>query len=333
MDKNHSTIFENLQIEENQLSVKVCEDDKDYSNLQNIDVVFISFNINHGKYLRKELFSLNNHFNNLNIADFGNVIIGKEIEAIEVINELIASGIVVVLLDGINSVSQFFPPITMSKWINSGKIKSDRIENPDYIGFQRQLFDWTHLMDIEKNSPDSISLGLIRADFNKLEPLLRNTQNIIIELSALKSAYCPNTVNSIPTGLTPEELCQICRYAGNSNEINLLAYNFELNSESRNSLYEYQIVANSLWYFLEGLDKRVIENPSSSDSGFNIFYVYLKDYEDELEFYQSVSSGLCWLKISDNNSDLQFIPCTYEDYVVCTKGEMPERIFRYLHMN
>lgn len=334
MNQKISGIFKNVAPLKNLLSVKVLDGETVNIDSQNIDVVFFSVDEGHGKLIREKLYSLNNHFPNLNIADLGNIIQGKEQEATEIIKEALDLGIVVVFLDRmLLSIIKELSPFSNIKWINSGIESNEELINPDYIGFQRQLLPWNKLMHIEKSSPDSISLGLIRSEFTKLEPLLRKTQNLIVELSSLKSSCCPISVGSLPTGLTPEEICQICRYAGNSNEVRVVAFNLQTKQESVDCSSEHIIIAHSLWYFLEGLSQRAIENPSISEFGFNVFHVYLKDYDDELQFYQSISSGLYWFKIQTRNNPPQFIPCTHEDYIMCIKGEIPERIFRYLNMD
>lgn len=333
---NHKTsgIFKNVAPLNNLLSVKVLDMETVYIDFQDIDIVFLSVDEGHGKLIREKLYSLNNHFPNLNIADFGNIIHGRQKEAAEIIKKALDLGIIVVFLDCIPlSILNELPPFSNTKWINSGIESNLELIQPDYIGFQRQLMPWSKLMQIEKSHPDSISLGLIRSEFTKLEPLLRKTQNLIVELSSLKSSCCPISANNLPTGLTPEEICQICRYAGNSNEVRVVAYNLQTKLESVNTSSEHLIVAHSLWYFLEGLSQRVIEDPSISEIGFNVFHVHLKDYEDELLFYQSTSSGLFWFKIQDRQKPPLFIPCTHEDYIMCIKGEIPERIFRYINMD
>lgn len=327
-------IFENVAPLKNLLSVKVLDGETVDIDFQNIDVVFLSVDEGHGKLIREKLYSLNNHFPNLNIADFGNIISSREKEAAEIIKKALDLGIIVVFLDCIPlSIIKEISPFSNVKWINSGIESNEELIHPDYIGFQRQLMPWGKLMQIEKSHPDSISLGLIRSEFTKLEPLLRKTQNLIVELSSLKSSCCPISLNNLPTGLTPEEICQICRYAGNSNDVRVVAFNLQTKQKSVNSSSEHLIIAHSLWYFLEGLSHRVIEDPSISEVGFNVFHVYLKDYEDELQFYQSISSGLYWFKIQDPGRSSQFIPCTHEDYIMCIKGELPERLFRYINMD
>ena len=92
------------------------------------------------------------------------------------------------------------------------------------------------------------------------EPLIRDSEFISIDMGAVRHADAPGASTPSPNGFFGDELCQITRYAGLSEQANILGF-FELNPSSDINGQTAHLAAQAAWYFLEGLSHRIRENP------------------------------------------------------------------------
>ena len=175
---------------------------------------------------------------------------------------------------------------------------------------------------------DVVRLGDLKANFQEVEPIMRNTDFLSFDISAVQCAYAQANVYSSPNGLDGEEACKIMRYAGVSDKITavgLFEYNQKLDENSQTA----QLMAQMLWYFIDGYKMRRQElNPNLKNC---IKYtVAFEDGKNEIIFYKSQISGRWWMGVPFKNEaekQLQnyFVACSYRDYEVASKGEVPDR--------
>jgi hypothetical protein len=133
-----------------------------------------------------------------------------------------------------------------------------------------------------------------------------------------------------PNGLDGKEICAIARYAGISNKVSSFGvYNYKAGS---NYKLTETLVAQMLWYFIEGFDGRVSDDISLSSSDFQKYITLVKDYE--LVFYKSLKTGRWWIDIpfltSVNNKlkNKTLLPCDKKDYDLACSNILPERWFK-----
>ena len=92
------------------------------------------------------------------------------------------------------------------------------------------------------------------------------------------------------------------------------------------------LIAQILWYFIEGVDCRIIDNDFKNISNFQKFTVVVEKYE--LIFYKSIKTSRWWIEIpssSKKNTKLKeytLLPCTHEDYQGANNGVIPERWYK-----
>ena len=175
---------------------------------------------------------------------------------------------------------------------------------------------------------DTMRLGNVKSKIRNVEPVLRNTDFLSFDLSAIKNSDISANKYSSPNGLTGVEACKIMRYAGLSDKLSSLAiceYNqlLDLNGLSA------QLISQMIWYFLEGVKSRKNElNPNIKNC---IKYtVSFDDGKNEIIFYKSNLSLRWWMgvpykKLDNSNLDYYFIACSYEDYEQANRGEIPNK--------
>ena len=175
---------------------------------------------------------------------------------------------------------------------------------------------------------DVMRLGEVKSDFMEVEPIMRNTDFLSFDISAIQHSFVEANVYSTPNGLNGEEACKIMHYAGLSDKLTALGlfeYNQQLDVRGQTS----QLLAQMIWYFVDGYRVRKQElNPNIKNC---IKYtVAFEDGKNEIVFYKSKSSGRWWMgvpfkKKGEKELKTYYIACSYRDYEVANQGEVPVR--------
>jgi len=107
---------------------------------------------------------------------------------------------------------------------------------------------------------------------------------------------------------------------------------YELNPECDSNSQTSQLVAQMIWYFIDGFYNRTNEYPIVNDREFVKYMVDLEETEFELVFWKSKRSGRWWMQIPETGNSKyerhQLIPCSYADYQLACNEEIPERWMR-----
>jgi hypothetical protein len=127
-----------------------------------------------------------------------------------------------------------------------------------------------------------------------------------------------------PNGIDSRSICALSRYAGISDRVSFLGLH-----ELIATPMMYQLLAQIVWYFIEGVQYRFDEYPVNTKEGFLKYSVALSDRT--LVFYNSEKSNRWWMELT-NDSHLNnkiktatLLACTKKDYESATKDILPER--------
>ena len=97
------------------------------------------------------------------------------------------------------------------------------------------------------------------------------------------------------------------------------------------------LIAQIIWYFLEGFSLRVNDSPSINNINvkYQKYIIPIKDSELQFIFYKSKDTGRWWFYSSmefheETNYRERLIACSYEDYLNTISGDIPKRIYRIL---
>jgi arginase family enzyme len=197
-----------------------------------------------------------------------------------------------------------------------------------HLAYQSFLVDPSLINVIEKLYFEHIRLGKIRSDFKEIEPVIRNSDLVSFDLSAIQSTDAPGSLDAQPFGLTAEEACQICWFAGMNEKLSSIGiYGYEpYYDDAQNKTAK--VVAVMIWYFIEGFYSRK-DSLSFKSSDYIKYTVSLDAKPNTLTFFKSKRSGKWWMEIPHNDLDkfdrVSTIPCSYSDYQMAQKGEIPER--------
>lgn len=200
--------------------------------------------------------------------------------------------------------------------------------NYSHVAYQSFLVDKDLLNVFEKLFFEHVRLGVLNANFKDVEPIIRNADLVSFDVAAIRSSDAPGAYDAQPFGLSGEQACQLCRFAGLNEKLSSFGiYGYQpYYDDSRNKTAS--VIATMLWYFIDGFYERR-DSLSFSGSDYMKYTVSLNDDRGFLVFYKSIKSEKWWMEIPPNTSGKfgrsHVIPCSYDDYQIAQKGEVPER--------
>jgi hypothetical protein len=200
------------------------------------------------------------------------------------------------------------------------------------IGYQTYFNSQEEIDLIEKLFFDAYRLGEISGNVALAEPVFRDADLVSIDLTSVKSADSGNFITFTPNGFSGKEICALSRYAGISDKVTVFGV-FNHNSTKNES----PLIAQIIWYFIEGWHYRSNEYPFGSREQY-LKYIIPFDVED-LVFYKSNKTDRWWIEIpflSNVNNKLKkntLLPCSYEEYLGACNQELPERWWKAQRKN
>ncbi|MCF8378497.1 MAG: formimidoylglutamase [Bacteroidales bacterium] len=210
------------------------------------------------------------------------------------------------------------------------KHKNSKKLNFNNIGHQVYFTPNSLLDKFEKKGQSSSRLGNIRDNIASMEPILRDTDVMVVDLGVVKQSEAPGASSPSPNGLTGYEFCQLLRYAGASSKMKALLMSEFIPDRDINEQSSH-LIAQAIWYFIDGLSLKKVENPH--DKGCKKFIVSNSSSEQNMIFIKSNSTNRWWMEISgkekNKNKNLLF-SCTYEDYQMACINEIPDRWWRLM---
>ena len=195
------------------------------------------------------------------------------------------------------------------------------------IGHQTYFVDHGDLDFLRDNFHNSIRLGDLRQDIGKVEPYLRDAAFLSLDMCAVRQADAPGCIKPSPNGFTGEEICQISRFAGLSNNITTFGV-FNILPVADLGDQTTHLTAQLLWYFMDGVSQRIEENPHAAPDSFKKFIVSLSDVAHDIIFYKSLETDRWWFEVpvlKKNKSRYVLISCSHDDYQRACNHEIPDR--------
>ncbi len=195
------------------------------------------------------------------------------------------------------------------------------------IGCQAPFVSKNEFELFDKLYFDMCRLGEFNSNYKIAEPHIRNADILSLDLESIRSSDIKGNHYNSPNGFYSEQICQITKYAGISDKLTSFGiFNFypEGNSESTNNL-----IAQFIWYFIDGISLRKGDFPIGSKKDYTKFLVNLDDYKEELIFYKSDKSDRWWMEVPyPPQQGVKFerhhlVPCDHGDYEKAMKNEVP----------
>ena len=316
--------------------------------------------------IRKALYQLFDHWPQLQIVDLGNVKTGNEVNDTyfavnQVLTELLKRKVVPIIIGGgqdltytmyevyeptgklinIAAIDPMFDIGNDQETLNSHSYLSHIIlHQPNFlfnftnIGYQSYYVDNENIDLMKQLLFDAYRLGSIKQNIELAEPLIRDANLLTIDVAALRAADAPGVRNASPNGFNGEEACRMTRYAGLSyklSSIGFFEYNphYDINSRTAN------LIAEMIWYFIEGFSNRQDDIPTLESTDFKRYIVQGGDGQNDMVFLCHKITGKWWMDITMLEKDGKryerhhFIPCSKEDYDQAMHNELPDKWWQF----
>lgn len=352
----------------------VFHTEKEFPDLEKIQIAIIGVLENRGDLLanaqvdlnpiRKDLYSLYPGNWHSSIADLGDILAGNDLKdtyfALEkVVESLLKKKIIPIIIGGsqdltypmyraFDNLEQMVNLVAIDNKFDFGKhdgeINSNSYLSKIVVDEPNNLFNYSNLgyqtyfnsqeeADlIEKLFFETYRLGDLSSNITISEPIFRDADIISLDLTSVKSCDSGNFTTFAPSGFNGKEICSLSRYAGLSDKVSLFGI-FNHNSSKQESV----LIAEIIWYFMEGFQYRANEYPFGSRENY-IKYIVTSE-EEELVFFKSDKTERWWIEIqfvSNANNKLKrntLFPCSYEDYLAACNQELPERWWKAQRKN
>jgi formiminoglutamase len=215
---------------------------------------------------------------------------------------------------------------------NKKQLRRILMHDPNYlfslaqIGYQSYLVEPEVMATMEKLHFEAYRVGEVHNSIQEMEPVVRVADLLTIDISSVRHQDAPGYEPANPFGLTGEEACQLCWYAGLSDNLTSLGiYEYDAALDKRG--LTAMTIATMLWYFIEGFYHRKQEIDFTGKQFTKYAVALTDDNPDRMIFYKSKSSEKWWMEVEPLSSDKgnRIVPCSYEDYLQATKGEVPNR--------
>ncbi|WGH74102.1 formimidoylglutamase [Tenacibaculum tangerinum] len=199
------------------------------------------------------------------------------------------------------------------------------------IGYQTYFNSQEEISLLDKLYFDAYRLGEVK-DVTLVEPVMRDADVVSIDIGCVRQSEASANKNASPNGFYGEEICAIARYAGISDKVTSFGI-YEYNSTLDSNFQTANLIAQMIWYFIEGVNSRAKDYPFATKESYQKFTVLLND-DDPINFYKSDKSGRWWMEINliSNNKHKRhtLIPCNYRDYEQALQQKTPERWYKAL---
>jgi formiminoglutamase len=302
--------------------------------------------------IRKQLYQLYNWHPSVKVVDAGNILQGASVDDSRaalrmVLQELQEMGKIVILLGGSHDLSlQQYEAFKAGKQVVSAVaadmfIDLDEAEEltdrsflmdmltaePNYVrhythlGFQSYYVQPRMLEMLDKLRFDFHRVGRLKEHMEDAEPALRSADIFAFDLSTVRYSDAPANVNGSPNGFSGEEACMLTRYAGMSSQLTSFGI-FGYDPEKDIHEMTARLIAQMIWYFIDGIAIRNAEASLSERDEFAEFHVSFTS--NDTTFLKSKRTSRWWIQLPDSS----FVPCSYSDYLQACNDEIPERWLR-----
>ncbi|MPM06059.1 Formimidoylglutamase [bioreactor metagenome] len=312
--------------------------------------------------IRPFFYTLQNHFQNVTIADLGNLKTGMNpedtYEAVsEVVSQLLHFNVVPVILGGsqdltyanylayekrnriinILSVDSRFDigkseeAFNNESWLNRIIFRDPNfLFNFSNLGYQTYFVEQEAVSLMKKLFFDANRLGMAKAELTETEPLIRNADLISFDMSAIRMSDCPAASFPSANGFNGEDACQIMRYAGLSEKLSSIGL-YELCPANDRDGLSARLAAQMIWYFLDGFAGRKGDDPHMNKTALMKYIVSMHETQSDISFYRSPVSDRWWMEVPcPKNLFSKFerhymVPCSYRDYEEAMQENLPDR--------
>jgi formiminoglutamase len=262
-------------------------------------------------YVREKLYQLNEGNYNTKIVDLGNIRQGATVTdtyiALKtVVSELVKKDIIPVIIGGGQDLTyaQYLAYENLEQKVDLVIVDShfdldddhgsENIETtsesylnkiflhePNYLfnysnlGYQTYFASQESLRMMDKLYFDVHRLGELAGNVAVAEPIIRNASMISFDMGAIRASDAMGNANASPNGFYGSDACQLARYAGFNDKLSSIGF-YEFNPAYDSNGQTAMLLAQMIWYFIDGVYNRKKDFPLNPKSQYLIYKTSLK---------------------------------------------------------
>jgi arginase family enzyme len=317
--------------------------------------------------IRRQFYQLYGWRREARILDLGNLRLGNTVEdtysaVAEVVMHLVENKVIPIILGGGNDLAyanyrayelmeRVANVVAVDACFDLGQetqpIRSDAyvnkmvLQQPNFllsyanIGYQSYMNSPESLAMMESLYFETYRVGLMRCNLEEVEPVVRNADMVSIDISAVRRPDAPGCPHNSSNGFYGEEICQVAKYVGLSDKLSSFGvYEYDPTLDYNNQTS--QLIAQMLWYFVEGFLFRQNDGQFKNRSDYRQFNISVSGAPEELVFFHSRKSDRWWVLVpmyQKDKNQLQhyYLPCSKRDYDLACEDKISERWWRTYH--
>ena len=189
------------------------------------------------------------------------------------------------------------------------------------VAYQKHINNVDEIELFENMLFETYSLGKIKNKITNTEPIFRNSKLIDINIRSVKSGDINNS-HEFTNGLSSYEFCTLSRFAGLSNNLDLISFSSSYQSSAISSL-----ISEGIWYAIDGINNVIVENIDLNSESFVIYNVTVNNYD--LKFVKSLITNRWWVSLENLNlvqMEKSYIPCAEDDYLLSKNSILSDRV-------
>jgi arginase family enzyme len=305
--------------------------------------------------IREHLYKMYHWHDSVKIADLGNIRQGAtptdtRFALLAVLQELHAVGKTALILGGghdltlqqyevfrkggqtaVASVIDMLIDLDETEETTAGSFLMEMLtETPNFISHYNHLafqiyYSHPQMMDtLNKLGFDMYRLAKLREDYDDIEPVIRRSNIISFDMSAVRYSDAPSNAKGSPNGLDGEEACMLTQFAGlcdNLSSIGIYGYD-EANDQDYMTA---RLISQMIWYYADGCQIRK-KGAVGEDESETLLEFHITIEEIDTVFLKNKYNGRWYIRLPQGG----LMPCSYKDYQIASSGELPERLLREL---
>lgn len=207
--------------------------------------------------------------------------------------------------------------------------EASHLYNLACVGYQSYFVDPKQIKRLNEHYFEHYRLGVVRNQFEHIEPILRDADLVSLDISALRMSDAPAQTDGSPNGFYADEVCRLSRYAGLSDRVQSFGV-FEVDAKLDNARQTSKLVAQIIWYYFEGYVNRKHDFPKALLTDYTKYEVQIDEIDFPIVFYKSNKSNRWWIEVQGSSNiegkkETMVVACAESDYQSACMNEIPDR--------
>ncbi len=196
----------------------------------------------------------------------------------------------------------------------------NHISHYNHLAFQIYYSHPAMVDTLNKLSFDLYRLAKLREDYDEIEPVVRRSNIMSFDMTAVRYCDAPANTKGSPNGLDGEEACMMAQFAGLADKLSSFGiYGYDETNDTNDMTA--RLIAQMAWYYADGCQTR---KKGIADGAEALLEFYITIEGIDTAFVKNKYNNRWYVRLPQG----ALMPCSYKDYQIACSGELPERLLR-----